>query len=328
MHEHQLTNWQHSHNYTRINRKGENRAKWVLMLTFITMLVEIFAGMQFHSMALLADGWHMSTHVLAFLIALFAYRYIRLHEHDHTFAFSPAKVGILGGFASSVALAMVALMMVAESVQRLVQPADIYFDEALIVAGIGLFINLLSALLLKDDHHDHHPHHHEHDNDHDHRHHHHDHNLRAAYLHVVADALTSILAIIALLCGKYYGWTWLDAVMGMVGAAIILVWAAGLIKDTSPVLLDQSVDEHYQSLIKAALEEDGECKVSDLHIWRLTATHQAAIVVVITRYPKPPNYYKALLSNFVQLDHVTVEVNCCVGDDCLSPDVENLKPQP
>jgi cation diffusion facilitator family transporter len=329
MHEHQLSNWQHHHNFARINRKGEMRAKLVLALTFITMLVEIVAGMRFHSMALLADGWHMATHVLAFLIAIFAYRYSRIHEQDQTFAFSPAKVSILGGFASSIALAMVAFIMMAESAQRLLIPEAIHFDEALIVAAIGLLINLLSALLLSDDH-DGHGHGHDHGHSHAHDgkpcagHHHdqhkHDHNLRAAYVHVLTDALTSVLAIIALLAGKYWGWSWLDAIMGFVGAFIILLWAWGLIKDSCPVLLDQTVDPDYKQAIQDTLEEDGECLVSDLHIWRLAAEHHAAIVSLVSRYPKPANYYKTLLANFVYLDHITVEVNECVGDECVQKD--------
>lgn len=320
MHEHQLRNWQHSHNFARINRKGETRTKWVLFLTFTTMLVEIIAGMQFHSMALLADGWHMATHVVAFMIAIFAYRYSRIHELDQTFAFSPAKVSILGGFASSIALAMVALVMAVESLERLVMPQTIRFDEAILVAVVGLVINLLSALLLSDrgHHHHHHDHAHDHDHDHDGLHHHHDHNLRAAYLHVMADALTSVLAIVALLAAKYYGWNWLDTAMGFVGAAVILVWAWGLIKETSPVLLDQSVDKQYKQAIQDALEEDGECRVSDLHVWRLGASHHAAIVVIVTQFPKPPNYYKVLLAGFAYLDHITVEVNRCQGDDCVA----------
>ncbi|MDD1620023.1 MAG: CDF family Co(II)/Ni(II) efflux transporter DmeF [Methylococcaceae bacterium] len=318
MHEHQLSNWQHSHNFARINRKGESRTKWVLFLTFTTMLVEIIAGMQFHSMALLADGWHMATHVVAFMIAIFAYRYSRIHETDHTFAFSPAKVSILGGFASSIALAMVALVMAVESFERLIRPEAIRFDEAILIAVVGLVVNLLSALLLRDHHHHEHPHDHDHDDhNHDH-HHHHDHNLRAAYLHVMADALTSVLAIVALLAAKYYGWNWLDSTMGFVGAAIILAWAWGLITETSPILLDQSVDEHYKQAIQDALEEDGECRVSDLHIWRLGPSHHAAIVVIVSQFPKPPNHYKALLASFVNLDHITVEVNRCVGDDCVA----------
>ncbi|OAI12256.1 cation transporter [Methylomonas koyamae] len=313
MHEHQLGNWQHSHDFARINRKGERRTKWVLALTFTTMLVEIAAGMQFHSMALLADGWHMATHVVAFMIAIFAYRYSRIHQHDQTFAFSPAKVSVLGGFASSIALAMVAFVMVADSIERLLAPQAIHFDEAILVAEVGLLINLLSALLLGD----HHDHHHEHEHEHESRGHH-DHNLRAAYLHVVADALTSVLAIVALLSGKYYGWAWLDTVMGFVGATVILVWAAGLIRDTSPILLDQSIDAGYAAKIRAALEQDGECRVVDLHIWPISANHYAVIVGLVTQYPQAPQHYKRLLAGFRKLDHITVEVNGCVGADCVA----------
>jgi cation diffusion facilitator family transporter len=341
MHEHQLQHWRHPHDFGKINRKGETRTKWVLLLTFTTMLVEIAAGMQFHSMALLADGWHMATHVVAFLIAIFAYRYSRLHAQDETFAFSPAKVSVLGGFASSIALAMVALMMVAESAKRLALPESIQFDEAIVVAVIGLVVNLLSVFLLSG-HHDHHHHapekkadpqkheskaheheHHEHTHEyeHDHAHHHRDHNLAAAYMHVMADALTSLLAIIALLAGKYYGWNWLDIVMGFVGAIVILVWARGLIKETAPVLLDQSMDEQYAHAIQETLEEDGECRVIDLHVWRIGASHHAAIIGIVTRFPKQPNHYKTQLANFVQLDHITIEVNGCVGDDCLASTV-------
>lgn len=315
MHQHQLNNWNHEHHFARINRRGETRTKWVLLLTFTTMLVEIAAGMRYHSMALLADGWHMATHVLAFMIAIVAYRYSRIHEQDRTFAFSPAKVGILGGFASSIALAMVAIVMLGEAVGRLLVPQTIGFDEATLVAVAGLLVNLLSALLLSGSHEHHH---HTHD-DHHHHEHHHDHNLRAAYLHVLADALTSVLAIVALLAGKYYGWVWMDAVMGVVGSLVILSWAWGLIRETSPVLLDQAIDENYLQAIQDTLEEDGESRVSDLHIWRVSPSHHAAIVVVVTQFPKSPSHYKALLANFVHLDHVTVEVNrCSGGDDCLT----------
>lgn len=300
MQEHELSNWQHSHDFVRINRQGEKRTRWVLLLTFTTMVVEIVAGTQFRSMALLADGWHMATHVLAFMITVFAYRYSRIHEKDQTFAFSPAKVSVLGGFASSVALAVVAFMMMAESAERLIAPQIIQFDEAILVAAVGLVVNLLSALLLSDHHH----HHHEHDH-----HHHHDHNLKAAYLHVMADALTSILAIVALLAGKYYGWSWLDAVMGCVGALVILAWSWGLIQETSPVLLDHGIDEHYLQAIQDTLEDEGDCRVSDIHIWRVSPSHHAAIIVLVTRTPKSPDYYKALLANFVHLDHITIEVN-------------------
>jgi len=202
---------------------------------------------------------------------------------------------------------------------------------------------LLSVLLLSD-HHDHHPqqkplaqsahehkvhdhahHSHEHEH-HDHHHYHRDHNLAAAYMHVLADALTSVLAIIALLAGKYYGWNWLDIVMGFVGALVILVWARGLIKETAPVLLDQSVGQHYKQAIQDTLEQDGECRVSDLHIWRLGASHHAAIIGIVTRFPQPPNHYKTMLANFIYLDHITIEVNGCVGDDCVAEPVVKLCP--
>lgn len=308
MHEHHLNHWEHSHDFVSINRRGEIRTKWVLLLTFTTMIVEIIAGMRFHSMALLADGWHMATHVLAFMIAIFAYRYSRVHEQDQTFAFSAAKVSVLGGFASSIALAMVAFMMMVEAGERLLSPQNIHFDEAIWVAVAGLMINLLSALILSD-HHDHsHAHEHHHHEHHDH-HHHHDHNLRAAYLHVLADALTSVLAIIALIAGKYYGLIWLDAVMGMVGSLVILSWAWGLIKDTSPVLLDQGIDGQYQQAIRETLESEGQCRVSDLHIWRVSPSHHAAIIVVVSQSPQPPVYYKRLLTDFAHLDHMTIEVN-------------------
>lgn len=315
MHEHELSHWQHKHDFARINRKGERRTKWVLLLTFVTMVVEIVAGTEYHSMALLADGWHMATHVLAFMIAVFAYRYSRIHQQDRTFAFSPAKVSVLGGFASSVALAVVAFMMMAESAERLISPQIIRFDEAILVAVIGLVINLLSALLLSDHHHHDHGHHHHDHHAHDHHahdhHHHHDHNLRGAYLHVMADALTSVLAIVALLAGKYYGWNWLDSVMGFVGAVVILTWSWGLVKDTSPVLLDQGIDEPYLQAIQDTLEDEGECLVSDIHIWRISPAHHAAIIVLVAREPKSPDYYKGLLADFMHLDHLTIEVNRC-----------------
>ena len=308
MHAHSLDQLQHPHDFHLHGGEGERRTRWVVWLTASMMLVEISTGYLFGSMALLADGWHMATHVLAFMIAIFAYRYSRVHERDQTFAFSAAKVSVLGGFASSIALAMVALMMMTEAAERLLSPQSIHFDEAIWVAIAGLVINLISALLLSD-HHDH-DHHHAHDEHHHHHdHHHHDHNLRAAYLHVLADALTSVLAIIALMAGKYLGLVWLDAVMGIVGSLVILSWAWGLIKDTSPVLLDHGIDEHYQQAIRDTLEDDGDCRVSDLHIWRVSPSHYAAIIVVVTPTPKAPSHYKHLLSDFVHLDHVTVEVN-------------------
>ncbi len=305
MHINTLNNWQHDHNFAVTHDKGERRTKQVLVLTFFTMIVEIVAGITFGSMALLADGWHMGTHVAAFMITIFAYRYSRIHANDQTFAFSTAKVGILGGFASSVALAVVALIMVIESTQRLFEPHLIHFNEAIAVASFGLLINLISVLLLKD--HDHHD---------DHGHHHHDQNLKAAYLHVLADTLTSVLAIIALLAGKYYAWNWLDPVMGIVGAIVIMRWSYSLLKETSPVLLDENIDEKYRQAVKTKIENDSDNRISDLHIWRIGPRHYAIILSLVTHSPKPPEYYKELLEDFNKLAHITIEVNHCIGEPC------------
>jgi cation diffusion facilitator family transporter len=309
MHAHTLRFLKHEHNFSAINKKGERRTKLVLVLTFLTMLLEIAAGTRFGSMALLADGWHMGTHVAAFMITLIAYRYSRIHTHDQTFAFSPAKVGVLGGYTSSVVLGLVALIMLIESGQRLVYPQNIHFNEAIAVASFGLFINLISALLLKNSTHTH-----------DHQH---DHNLKAAYLHVLADALTSVLAMVALILGKYYGWNWLDPVMGLVGALIIMQWSYSLMRETSPVLLDESIALKYKLAIKEKIESDADNRISDLHIWRVGAGHFALIISLVSHDPKAPEYYKELLSEFRsfgginKLSHITVEVNRCTGEFCI-----------
>jgi cation diffusion facilitator family transporter len=311
MHTHTLSLLKHEHDFSVINRKGERRTKQVLVLTFLTMVLEITAGTLFGSMALLADGWHMGTHVAAFMIAIIAYRYSRVHAHDQTFAFSAGKVGVLGGYTSSVALGIVALIMLIESGQRIVSPHVIHFNEAIAVAAFGLFINLICALLLQDRHHDH-----------DHTHHH-DHNLKAAYLHVLADALTSVLAIIALVLGKYYGWNWLDPVMGIVGALIITQWSYTLMKETSPVLLDESIAMKYKLAIKEKIESDADNRISDLHIWRVSPGHFAIIISLVSHNPKAPEYYKELLKEFRglgginKLSHITVEVNQCMDEVCI-----------
>ena len=312
MHIHTLENWQHSHDFSVKNDKGEQRTKYVLILTAITMIVEIIAGSVFGSMALLADGWHMGTHVAAFMITIFAYRYARKHADNPAYAFGTGKVSVLGGFASAVALAVVALVMLIESMQRIIEPHAIQFNEAIAVACLGLFINVISAFLLKDDHHHHH-------HDHGDHHHHHDHNLRAAYLHVLADALTSLLAIIALVSGKYFGWDWLDPIMGIVGAVIITRWSYGLLKQTGPILLDGSIEETYQAAVKETIEKDSDNQISDIHIWKVGANHYAAIISLVTHFPKSTEYYKELLNDFHKLSHITIEVNACDGDACKVP---------
>ncbi|PHR90532.1 MAG: cation transporter [Blastopirellula sp.] len=302
MHAHSLENWQHDHDFSYKNEKGERRTKYVLILTVVTMIAEITAGSIFGSMALLADGWHMGTHVAAFFITIFAYRYSSKHAKSPAYSFGTGKVGVLGGFASAIALAVVALVMLVESSQRIMNPQTIQFDAAIAVALVGLIVNIVSALLLKDSH------------DHTHeagRHHHHDHNLRAAYLHVLADALTSLLAIIALLSGKYLGLNWLDPIMGIVGAVIITRWSYGLLIQTGPILLDGSINKQDHEAIKSVIESDSDNRISDIHIWKVSASHYAAIISLVTHSPKPTVHYKELLSGFHQLSHITIEVYEC-----------------
>ncbi len=309
MHVHTLENWQHSHDFSVKNEKGERRTQYVLVLVAITMVAEIIAGSVFGSMALLADGWHMGTHVAAFLITIYAYRYSRKHARSPAYSFGTGKVGVLGGFASAVALAVVALVMLIESLHRIIDPQIIQFNAAISVAVIGLLVNIVSVFLLKDNHaHTHHG-----DG------HHHDHNLKAAYLHVLADALTSLLAIVALLSGKYFGWNWLDPVMGIVGAVIITRWSYGLLKQTSPILLDGSIDDKYKIAIHEAIEKDSDNRISDLHIWKVSENHYAAIISLVTHFPKPVEHYKKLLDDFHKLSHLTIEVHECKTEPCITP---------
>ena len=294
-----LEQWRHDHDFVVRMESGERRTRQVILLTAVTMVVEIIAGSVYGSMALLADGWHMGTHVAAFGITLFAYGYARRHAANRKYSFGTGKVSVLGGFASAVALALVALMMVMESVERLLDARTIHFDEAIAVAILGLLVNLLSAYLL-----------HDHGHSHDHKvGHQHDHNLRAAYLHVLADALTSVLAIIALVSGKFLGWTWMDAAMGIVGALVIMRWSYGLIKETSVILLDGNSHTSVEEKIHQAIESGVDDRITDLHIWDVGPHHTAAIVSVLTSTPEKPAYYKDRIRGVVELSHLTVEVN-------------------
>jgi len=315
MHIHTLGEWQHSHDFSTTHTQAEKNTKVVLLLTAITMIAEIVAGTMFGSMALLADGWHMATHVAAFGITVFAYQYARTHANDPQYTFGTGKVSVLGGFTSAVSLAVIALLMAVESVGRLFQPQAIQFNEAIYVALLGLAVNLLSAFLLRD-HHDHSHDHHDHEAEHGHVHHR-DHNLRAAYIHVLADALTSILAIIALFAGKFFGWVWLDAVMGLVGTVVIARWSYGLVRETGSILLDGAIDKQIQLAIVNVLEQDADNRVVDLHVWNVSQHHLAATISLVTHYPKQPEDYKKLLSQIPSLSHVIVEVNQCHGEPCL-----------
>lgn len=313
MHIHGLTQWQHSHHFFVDQQQAEKNTKTVLVLTAVTMIAEIFAGILFGSMALLADGWHMATHVGAFGITIFAYQYARRHANNPKYTFGTGKVSVLGGFTSAVTLAVIALIMVMESLGRLFQPHPIQFDDAIYVAAIGLIVNLVSAVLLQD-----HPDHdHEHHSDHSETHHHPDHNLQAAYIHVLADALTSILAIVALLAGKFWGWVWMDAIMGVVGAAVIAKWSYGLIRETGVILLDGGIHKETQLAIINAIEDDGDNRITDLHVWNVSPYHLAATVALVTHHPQQPEYYKTLLKAIPGLSHLIVEVNHCHGDSCL-----------
>ena len=310
MHIQTLKAWQHSHDFAVIYEKGERRTTQVLVLTATTMVIEIIAGTIFGSMALLADGWHMGTHVAAFMITIFAYKYARKHENNPLFTFGTGKVSVLGGFASAIALAVVALVMCIESIQRIFNPQDIHFNEAIGVAVLGLCINVLCAFLLRG----------RHDHVHKHEHHHHDHNLKAAYFHVLADALTSLLAIVALLSGKMFGWNWLDPIMGIIGALVITRWSYILLRETSPILLDENIEESNKSLIKAKVESDSDNRISDLHLWKVGPNDYAVIISLVTHFPKQVEHYKELLKDIHNLSHITIEVNQCMGEPCVVPE--------
>ena len=312
MHIESLDQWKHDHDFNIDTSQGEKRTRLVVLLTASMMVIEITAGYLFGSMALLADGWHMGTHVAALAISLFAYRYARQHADNPAYSFGTGKVSALGGFSSAVALALVAVLMGLESVRRLLFPETIQFNQAILVAVIGLVVNLLSAWLLHGG--AAHSHHHN-DAAHDH---HHDHNLRAAYLHVIADALTSVLAIIALFTGKYFDWLWMDACMGLVGAALITRWGYGLLKETSRVLLDSAPDANTLAQIGQAIESDADNRITDLHVWRLGPRSYGVIISLVTHQPRDPEHYKALLKDFAELRHVTIEVNHCEHESCIS----------
>jgi len=311
MHTHSLDTWQHPHDFAVIQEHGEKRTRQVLIITAVTMLFEIAAGMAYGSMALLADGWHMGTHVAAFLITIFAYRFAKKHATNAAFAFGTGKVSVLGGFASAIALIVVALVMLIESGQRILAPQPIHFNEAIGVAALGLLVNIACAFLLQD-HHDH-----DHGHDEDDHHHHHDHNLKAAYLHVMADALTSVLAIGALISGKYFGWHWLDPLMGIVGALVISRWAYSLVRETGGILLDGSINAATLGAIKEKIEGALDNRIADMHIWKVGPAHYAAILSIVTHYPQKIGYYKELLRDFPNLAHLTVEIHTCEGETCV-----------
>ncbi len=310
MHGQSIERWQHRHVFLgEAHARNENRVWLVVALTTVMMVAEIAAGVIFGSMALLADGWHMSTHAAALAISAFAYRFARKHADDARFSFGTGKAGELAAFASACILGLIAVLIAYESTTRIFAPVFIRFDEALIVAVIGLVVNLVSAWLLFDRDDDHR--HHDHDHAHGHHHHHgHDSNIRAAYLHVIADALTSVLAIVALLVGRFQGWLWLDPVIGIVGALVIARWSLGLMRSAGAVLLDMVPDRDLVARLRNLLEIDGD-RVADLHVWRLGPGHVGVIASIVSDHPGPPAVYKARLATFNELSHVSIEVQPC-----------------
>lgn len=300
--------WQHSHVFDSGNPLAERSTWRVVGLAATMMVVEVLAGWWYGSMALLADGWHMGTHVTALGITAGAYWLARRYARDERFAFGTFKIEVLGGFTSAVILAIVALLMAAESLERLFSPLSIQYDQALFVAVIGLVVNLASIWLLGDGHAVEHSHGHDHDHDDSNCETHRDLNLRAAYIHVLADAATSILAIVALLGGKCWDWSWLDPLIGIVGAVLVGIWSIGLIRATSRVLLDREMDHALVSEIRKSIESDGKSHVSDLHLWRVGRAHFACIVGVVTQESRTPGDYRQQLLPHKELVHVTIEV--------------------
>jgi cation diffusion facilitator family transporter len=323
MHTDNLERWQPTHLFLgEGHATNELRTRLIIGMTAVMMVGEIVAGLAFGSMALLADGWHMATHAGALSLTALGYAYSRRHAADPRFSFGTGKIGDLAGFSSALILALIAALMAYESVVRLYTPQPIAFDEAIAVAVLGLAVNLVSAWLLGAGDHGHAPAHQDdhddgHDEGHDHagHHHHADHNIRSAYLHVLADALTSILAIVALVAGRFYGWVWLDPLMGVVGGVVIARWSFGLMRDTARVLLDVDPAPGLAAKLRAAIEADGGDaegdRVVDLHVWRVGPGHLAVVLSLVTHRPRAPAHYKALIARHVHSNHVTVEVNAC-----------------
>lgn len=317
MHAHSIAAFQHEHVFLGQHHDRNARRVWIVVALTATMMVaEIAGGTVFGSLALVADGWHMSTHAAALTISALAYSYARRHARDDRFAFGTGKLGDLASFASAIVLAMIALLIGYESIGRLIHPVAIAYDEAIAIAIVGLAVNLASAWLLRDD-----PGH-RHGQDHDghpvdpghehHRHHGHDLNLRAAYIHVLADAVTSILAIGGLLTAKLLGLNFMDPAVGLIGTCVILSWAYGLVRQTSAVLIDSVPDPALATQMRQHLETAGD-RVSDLHLWRVGPGHFAAIVSIVSDHPQSPMAYKERLSRFPTLSHISVEVQRCPG---------------
>ena len=308
----------HTHLFHDSNPLAEQRTLWVMWLTLAMMVVELISGWYYNSMALLADGWHMSSHAIALGLSAGAYALSRKLAQDSRFAFGTWKIEVLGGYTSAIVLVGVAVYMVVESITRLIHPATIAFDQAIAVATLGLIVNLVSAWMLSGAHHHSHGHGHDHSH-HDHAHphdthqhdeQHHDLNLRSAYIHVAADAATSVLAIIALATGKYFGTTWLDPVMGLVGAVLVASWCVTLLRDTAKVLLDAEMDAPVVAEIREVINgADIPANIQDLHVWRVGKGKYACVISIAASTTTTPDEIRKLLSVHEELVHITVEIN-------------------
>jgi cation diffusion facilitator family transporter len=322
MHHDALGRWTHDHVFGQDQRRpGETRTLIVILLTAVTMVVEIGAGLLYGSMALLADGLHMGSHAVALSISAVAYAYARRRAGDPRFSFGTGKVNALGGFTGALLLAVFAIGMAYESLHRMLAPVPIAFNQAIAVAVLGLIVNGVSVLILGDHHGAGHAHGHDHGHGHDHKHghghgHEHDHNLRSAYLHVLADALTSLLAIAALLAGKYAGLNWMDPLMGVLGAVLIARWSVGLLRQTSEVLLDHQAPQPLLDRVRERIEAHGTDRVADLHLWSVGPGLHAAEIVVVTHDGITPDCVKQRLPDDIDLVHTTVEIHrCCAGNE-------------
>lgn len=306
-----LDSLKHSHKFDDGNPLAEKNTLRVAILTAVMMVVEIAGGWHYNSMALLADGWHMSSHTVALGLSVLAYFCARKYAHDPRFSFGTWKIEVLGGYTSAIFLVMVAGLMIFQSIERLIAPSPIHYNQAIGIAIVGLLVNLASAWLLKDGHHHHdHGHSHEHGHEHGHENHgHHDLNLRSAYIHVIADAATSVLAIIALFGGKLWGASWLDPVMGLVGAAMVSIWAYGLLRDTGRVLLDAEMTAPVVEEIREVIAESPiSAQISDLHVWRVGQGKYACILSLVTDHKASPEYFKNQLRIHEELVHISIEI--------------------
>ncbi len=328
MHTESIAQWQHTHIFGQDKiRSGERRTLIVIIITSLMMVVEIISGLVFGSMALFADGIHMGSHMVGLGISFIAYLYARKHARSQQFSFGTGKVNALAGYSSAIFLVVIALYMGYESISRLISPVTIEYNQAILVAVVGLVVNGLSMVILGDRGHTHsqdderehnnskHSDEHEHDRDQNHAEHTHakgaDHNLKAAYLHVLTDAMTSVLAIIALLGAKYFKLNWMDPIMGVVGAVLVIRWSIGLIQGTITILLDHQIPLEVQNRIIGILERYKDTKVSDLHIWSIGPGIYSSEIGVVTKYPDSPEQYKALIPEDTGVVHATVEVHLC-----------------